>query len=214
MGFQSVFAASGVSALVFSLASKGLVEQIVGGFMVQAWDAIEEGESIRLGDGTEGRVEMIGLVETVLVGSDDVAIRIPNSHLAKQRVSNLSRVTRSHVKQKLRFRYSDLYDLPQVLDTIKDEIRKNCDEEVLILDGSKAFEAVLTGYEPDHVEAEVTCSFNLKPGSAEYVEQRQQVLLSIANALRRHRVEFAIPSIRYHTGNEPEFPLGRERATG
>jgi len=204
VGFKSVFAASGVSALIFSLASRGLVEQIFGGLMVQAWDAVEEGEKIRLGDGTEGVVRKIGLVETILVGSDDVEIRIPNTQVAQQRVSNLSHVTTSRVQQILRFRYSDLYKLPKVLDSIKDEIRKNCDSDALILDGSKPFDAVLTKYEPDHVQAEVVVCFDLKPGSHEFIQQRQRVLLSIAYALQANNVAFAIPSIRYHTGTDDD----------
>jgi len=200
MGFQSLFAASGVSALVFSLASRGLVEQIASGFILQAWDAIEEGESIRLGDGTEGTVVRVGLVETVLVGGDDVETRIPNTQISKQRISNLSHVTKSQFKQILRFKYSDLSKVPDVLDTIKQEIKANCWD--LIVDGSKPFRAVLTQYEPDHVQAEITCNFNLKPGSAGFIEARQQVLLAIANAIAMHNVEFAIPSIRYHTTDE------------
>lgn len=112
VGLQSLFAASGVSALVFTVASKGLVEQIVAGFIIQAWDAIEEGEKIRLGDGTEGVVKRIGLVETEVVGFDSISTRIPNSQLTGQRVSPLSKLTVSQVKQVLRFKYSDLDKIP------------------------------------------------------------------------------------------------------
>jgi small-conductance mechanosensitive channel len=73
MRLKSLFAASGVSALVFTLASRNLVEQLVGGFIIRAWDAIEEGESVKLGDGTEGKVSKIGLMETVIIGSDNLA---------------------------------------------------------------------------------------------------------------------------------------------
>ena len=43
VGLQSLFAASGASAIIISMAGKGVVEQIIGGLMIQAWDAIEEG---------------------------------------------------------------------------------------------------------------------------------------------------------------------------
>lgn len=198
MGFQSIFAASGVSALVFSLASKGLVEQIVAGFVVQAWDAIEEGEYVKLGDGTEGTVETIGLAETHLMGSDNISVRIPNSQLAGQRVSNLSRMTRTQVKQILRFKYSDLDKLPMILGDIKSVIQANCPK--LITDGSKPFQALLTRYEADHVEAVINCHFDIEPASGESAEMRQKVMLSIAEAVKRNGIEFAIPSIFYRTG--------------
>jgi hypothetical protein len=43
IGLQSLFAASGASAIVLSLASKGMIEQLVAGLLLQAWDAMEEG---------------------------------------------------------------------------------------------------------------------------------------------------------------------------
>lgn len=64
-------------------------------YFLQAWDAFKEGDDILLGDGTAGTVNKIGLVETELVGYDNVAIRIPNSELATQRVSNMSRISLS-----------------------------------------------------------------------------------------------------------------------
>ena len=83
--------------------------------------------------------------------------------------------------------------LPAVLEAIKAEIQRNCPR--LIIDGSKPFRAVLTAYEPDHVRVEVDCHFEINPGSGEYVETRQQVLLSIANAVKESEIEFALPSM-------------------
>jgi small-conductance mechanosensitive channel len=194
MRIKSIFAASGISALVFTLASRNLVEQLMGGLMVRAWDAIEEGESVRLGDGTEGTVSKIGLMETIIIGSDNLATRISNSELCKQRVSNISRQTVSQVKQVVRFKYSDLDKIPRLLDDIKAEIHKNCPK--LIDDRCKV---VLTKYEPDHVRAEVNCHFDMNPDTDEYVETRQKVLLSIANTVQKNNVEFALPSIYYET---------------
>ena len=199
-GLKSVFAASGVSAVVLSLACKGLIEQVVGGIMVRAWDAIEVGEYIRLQDGMEGTVTRIGLVDTEIIGGDNIVVWIPNSSIPGQRVSNISRTKRSRVKQLLRFKYSDLQKLSGVLAAIKAEIQRNCPK--LIIDGSKPFRAVLTAYEPDHVRVEVDCHFEINPGSGEYVETRQQVLLSIANAVKENEIEFALPSMFYATSGD------------
>jgi small-conductance mechanosensitive channel len=197
-GIQSLFAASGVSALVFSLASKGLATEIVGGFLIQAWDAFEVGDYIRLGDGTEGQVTRIGLMETEII-QNEIPMRIANSQLTSsgQRVSNLSRLTVSQVNQELRFKYTDLDKLPDLLEEIKHEIKKSCKK--LIVDGSKPFRAVITGYKPDHVAVQVICHFTINPSSGEYIEMRQQVLLAIANAVKHSGVDFAIPAIAYET---------------
>lgn len=197
MSLQSLFTAGGVGALLFSLASRGLAEQIVSGFMVNAWDAIEEGNDVVLGDKTEGVIHRIGLVETEIMGYDNVVTKIPNSQLTAQRISNLSRVKRSRVKQVLRFKYKDLEKLPYLFCEMKDEIQAACPH--LICDGTKPFQALLSSYQPDHVEAYVNCHFDIPPATCAYVENRQQVLLAIARAMRKHDVEFALPSIVYET---------------
>ena len=195
MGVQSIIAGSGVGALVFSLASKDLASALVSGFIVQAWDAFEVGDDVRLGDGTEGTVKKIGLVETELQSFDNIVQRIPNSQLTNTRVSNLSRMEKSRVNQKLRFKYQDLKKLPKVLGDIKAEIADSC--PALISDGSKPFQALLVEYAPDHISAVVNCHFTIPVASREYADNRQTVLLAIARAVERNGVSFALPSIIY-----------------
>lgn len=109
------------------------------------------------------------------------------------------------MQQNLRFKYSDLEKLPQTLDDICLEIKQSC--PTLITDGSKPFQAVLTQYESDHVEALVRCHFNIAPvDGSSVLENQQQVLLAIARAIKRNNVEFAPPSILYQTKNG-EDPL-------
>jgi small-conductance mechanosensitive channel len=195
MGLNSLFAASGVSAIVFSLASKGMVEQMVGGLLLSAWDAIEVGEYVRLGDGTEGTVVRIGLIETELLGPDHVPMRVPNTQIAGKRISMYSKVTKSQVKQTLRFKYSDLEKLPKVLKAIQDEIAKQCADVPL----EKPPQVVLTQYEADHIQAAVSVSLNIKPGSAEFVAVREKIMFAIADAVQKFNVDFAIPAIQYET---------------
>jgi len=120
MGFKSLFAVSGVSALFFSLVSKDLAEHIVGGLAVQVWDAFSVGETIILGNGLSGKVVSIGLVETE-IECDNVITKIPNSKIVNERVSNISRATKSQVIQTLRFSYSDIKKVPKVLADIQGE---------------------------------------------------------------------------------------------
>ena len=199
LGMQSVLSAGGVGALVFSLASQDLAQGLVGGLAVQAWDAFAVGDKIILGDGTEGIVTEIGLVETHLKGYDGIVTRIPNSQLTTARVSNLSRVQRSRLVQNLRFKYKDLDKLPAVLEDIKAEIISSCPS--VITDGSAGFFAVLEEYRADHIGALVLANFNdIPPRTAEFINNRQEFLLAIARAVKKHGVEFAIPSIEYRGG--------------
>mmetsp|Transcript_23187 Transcript_23187/g.39505 ORF Transcript_23187/g.39505 Transcript_23187/m.39505 type:complete len:159 (+) Transcript_23187:169-645(+) len=114
MGIQSLFAISGASAVFFSLVSKDLAEHIVGGLAVQVWDAFSVGETITLGNGLSGKVVSIGLVETEIESSNNVITKIPNSKIVNERVSNISRATKSQVVQTLRFSYGDIKLVPKV----------------------------------------------------------------------------------------------------
>ncbi|CAB9502812.1 MscS family protein [Seminavis robusta] len=195
MGFQSVFAASGIGALIFSLASKDLAEQIVGGVILQAWDFAEEGDDVRLGDGTEGTIRKIGLVETEIAGYDNIVIKLPNSQIINQRVSNISRTKQSQVKQILRFDYTDIEKVPQLLQDIKEEIQASCPK--LITDGSKPFAAVMSNYQDDHIQCVVNVHFQIQPSSQEYSDNKEEVLRAIARAVANNDMKFAIPAINY-----------------
>lgn len=120
MGFESLFAVSGVSALFFSLLSKDLAEHIVGGLSVQVWDAFSVGEIISLGNGLSGKVVSIGLVETE-IESNNVITKIPNSKIANEIVSNISRAPKSQVVQTIRFKYEDIKKVPKVLADMRGE---------------------------------------------------------------------------------------------
>lgn len=128
VGLQSVLSAGGIGALMFSLASKDFAENIIGGISLNAWDAVNVGDKVRIGNGIEGTIMEIGLLETIIQGYDDIVTRIPNAQLTRTRISNLSRVKKSRVKQNLRFKYRDLDSIPQVLEEIKQEIRLSCPE--------------------------------------------------------------------------------------
>jgi Mechanosensitive ion channel len=90
-----------------------------------------------------------------------IFVTVPNKDLADQRVSNMSRVQQSAVKQKLRFKYADIDKLPDVLESIKEEVKKTCPQ--VITDGSRPFRAFLTGYHADHISANLDFRFRLKP---------------------------------------------------
>ena len=187
-GFQSLFAAGGIGALIVGLASKDLAENIVGGLLVSSWNAFAIGDIVRLGDGTEGTIQQVGLVETEIMGYDSTVTMIPNAELTTQRVCNLSRIQKSAVRQSvtLKCNNKDTVDqLPMILEDIKHEIRSSC-PKVLIVDGSKPFRAVLTQYEDDHVKALVECHFSVSPVSSDYVTLRQEVILAIARAIHKN----------------------------
>jgi small-conductance mechanosensitive channel len=194
LGFavKSIFAFGSIGTLVFSLASQGIVANLMNGLLLSASDRVYEGDSVKFGNGLEGTVVKMGWIETVIRGSDEIMMTVPNSDLASQQLANLSRLLRCQIKQTLRFSYKDVDKLSKVCDDIKAEIRKACPE--LITDGTRAFRCHWIGYEEDHLSVMVQAHFRIRPLGSEYWVNRQRVLEAISRAVEKNDVEFEIQS--------------------
>lgn len=129
-------------------------------------------------------------METTIRGPDEIMVTVPNADLAGERVSNLSRIQQSQVKQTLRFEYKDADKLPLLVENIKQEIKSACPQ--LISDGSRPFRVHFTGYGPDHCEVRVNAHFDIKPVGNDYWDNRQRVVVAIQKAVKKHDMDFAI----------------------
>ena len=196
--FSSIFALGSVGTLVFSLASKDVASQFIGGLALSASNKFHEGEEIKLGDSTVGIVSRVGWMNTEIRGFDEIVMKIPNSQLANQRVSNVSRMRKSQVKQFLWIGYNDIYKIPQFIEDVKVEIKSSC--PLLIDDGTRPFWVHWREFASDHLEIVVDTHHNIKPSSLEYYNNRQAVLLAIARAAKKNYVEFAVPTLQLKTG--------------
>jgi small-conductance mechanosensitive channel len=161
------------------------------------------GDNVTFGDGTAGRVAKLGWMETVLRNSDNTLTRVPNALLASQKISNVSRVAQCQVKQMLRFHYEDADVLPELLDAIRDEIKKSCSR--LVTDGKQPFRVYWVNYNEDHLEVMVDTHHNIAPIGNAYWENRQNVLLAIHRAVKKFDVEFAQLYSLATSAGEPEW---------
>jgi small-conductance mechanosensitive channel len=103
---KGVVAVGSIWTVVVSLAVKETVSNFIHGILLSASDRIYEGDSIRLSlsdSEFRGTVARLGWLETVLRGTDDVMITIPNAQFQGEQVANLSRINVSQVYQTLRF---------------------------------------------------------------------------------------------------------------
>ena len=130
----------------------------------------------------------LGWLETVIRGGDEVPLTIPNSELFSQQVSNLSRLNKCQVSQVLRFPLSDSGKLPKLVQDIKEEIIKECPE--LITNGIRPFRCYWSSYRDDHSEVIVDAHFRIPPIGEQYHENRQKVLVTINNAVKKNDMKF------------------------
>lgn len=187
---KGVVAVGSMWTLVVSLAMKEIVSNFFNGILLSASDRIYEGDAVQIPkQNFKGSVERLGWLETVLRGSDDIMITVPNSELQGSRVSNLSRIHISQVYQTLRFKYADADKLPKLLHDIKCEIRGSCPS--VITDGSRPFRAYWTSFQPAFLEVVVEAHFRIRPVGDDYYENRQRVLLAIDRAVNGNDLQYA-----------------------
>lgn len=162
----------------------------MNGLLLSASDRVYEGDKVKFGKDISGTVVKMGWMETVVRGSDEVMLTVPNSDLASQRLSNLSRLRKCQVKQVLRFGYKDANKLTKLCDDIKEEIKTSCAE--LISDGTRPFRCHWVGYEEAHLQVVVEAHFAIRPIGDGYWMNRQKVLESINRAVEKNDVDFVI----------------------
>jgi small-conductance mechanosensitive channel len=187
---QSFLALGGIGALTIGLASHGVLTQLINGLLLISSDRLYEGDVVEFNNGLSGTIERMGWMETVVRGSDEKMIAVPNTEFMKLQVSNLSRVRYSQVKQQLRFKHKDATKLPLLMRSIKEEIRLACPN--VIVDGTRPFRAHWTSIEDDHLEVTVDAHFEVKPVGNAYWDNRQRVLQAINRAVKINQVELHI----------------------
>lgn len=96
MPIGSLVATSGVVAIILGLALQNTLGDVFSGIALTLGKAYAIGDWIQLSDGTEGRVTETNWRSTnLLTGAHNVVV-LPNSILAKQGVTNLSRPDETH----------------------------------------------------------------------------------------------------------------------
>lgn len=185
LALQSILALGSVGTVAFGLASQGVTKEVLNGLMLASSDRIYEGDHVQFGNGLQGTVVRLGWMETILRGSDEILVSVPNTNLVNQRVANLSRVPLSQVKQVLEVNLDSADQVPVLLRDLENEIRRACPH--LIDDGSRPFRIHWTGMKGDKFEITIDTRHRVRPISERYWENRQNVLAAIHRALKRQR---------------------------
>jgi small-conductance mechanosensitive channel len=208
MAMKGLVAFGSVGTLAFTLASQGLVTQLLSGLLLSLTGKMYVGDTVKFGDGTTGKVAKLSWFETDFLSSDNTRIRVPNSMLANQKMSNLSRVKQCQVQQTLRFQYRDADIIPDLVEAIREEIKVSCMR--LITDNSRPFRVFWTNYNEDHLEVVVNTHHNIAPLGDAYWMNRQNVLQAIHRAVKKFGIEFA-ELYMVPVGRESEFRVVPKR---
>lgn len=147
--FASILTLCGASSVIVGLALKEPATDIVQGTSILITDKFSTGDTIKLSDGTQGRVEELRWTDTKLRAPDATIVRIPHSHMAKNRIINFSRLDVSSVSQKLTLPNKGTQKISTLLDDISKEIRQHC-PKLITNDDKKPFDVFWTDIDGDN----------------------------------------------------------------
>jgi small-conductance mechanosensitive channel len=68
-GLQSIAAVGGLSTIIFGLAAKDFAQMLIAGIAIYNSDKFYEGEKVRFGDGTTGKIDHQGYFELHIRGT-------------------------------------------------------------------------------------------------------------------------------------------------
>ena len=178
-----------IGTLVVGLACREIASEIVSGILLATQRPFKLGDKIVYNIDKKGTVVRMDLLYTIVKGADEIRVKIPNSDLNYKTFSNLSRVHRSQVHQKLRFQYDALDRMPDLVAEIKLEIIKSCPK--LITDGSSPWMVSFNSFEARYLEVIVDARFRIKPDTDEYYQCKDDVLNAIGRAVKSCNVQFS-----------------------
>ncbi|HOB35295.1 MAG TPA: mechanosensitive ion channel family protein [Bacillota bacterium] len=177
----------GIGGLAFALAAQDTIANVFGGIVILTEKPFTIGDWIVSGD-VEGTVEDITFRSTKVRTFAHALITMPNSILAKQPITNWSRMGKRRVSFNLRVRYSTPRDvLQRCLDRIR-ELLANHDQvhpDTIFVNLDKFGESSL----------EILVYFFTKTTVwARWLEAKESILFAIMKILEEEGASLALPS--------------------
>jgi MscS family membrane protein len=201
-----VIAGLGVGGLAVALAAQKTVENLFGGVTLVADRPVQVGDFCRFGDRL-GTIEEIGLRSTRVRTLDRTLVTVPNAEFSALQLENYAARDRIWLKLVLGLRYETTADqlrgvLAALRQMLLDHPRVDDDPaRVRFLDyGAYSLDVELFAYV-------LTNRFD------EYLEVREQILLSIMDIVAEHGTGFAFPSQTIYTTRDGGIDPGRAAAT-
>ncbi len=193
LGFSisSLLTFGGVGGIVMGFAAKDMLSNIFGGLMIQMDKPFSTGDWIRSGK-FEGVVEKIGWRMTRIRTFSKNPVYIPNSIFASIPIETPSRMTNRRIKEVIGIRYDDIAQMPNIIAEVEALLKKHKD-----IDKSESLRVYFNYFNASSLDFNVY-AFTKTTSKDEYQRVKQQILLSIANIITKHKAEIAYPTQTLH----------------
>jgi small-conductance mechanosensitive channel len=119
---KSVFAVGGIGSATIILALRSTFENLAGGLLLKIQDRFRRGEKIAIGKGTDGWVEEIGLVNTIIRRVDNTRVAVPNNDFVTGEVVNWSRTPFRIFQTHIYIPFEDAEAMEPIVRHVRDSI--------------------------------------------------------------------------------------------
>jgi MscS family membrane protein len=216
LGFPvgSLIAGLGIGGLALALAGQKTIENLFGAVALAIDQPLREGDLVRVNEEV-GTVEAIGLRSTRIRTLHRTVIAIPNGKLAEMTIESLAARDRRRFQCKIALAY----------DTRVDQVRRVVQEVRAILEAhpvveEQSLDVHLVGYGESSLEIEID-AFIGTTVLAEFLDVRQELLLSFMGAVEASGTTLALPTQSLHVAADdragallaPAHPITSPRTT-
>ena len=208
LGFSisGVLAFGGIGGVAIGFASKDLLSNFFGGFIIYMDRPFAVGDWVRSPDREiEGTVENIGWRVTRIRTFDKRPLYIPNSVFSHISVENPSRMSNRRIKETIGIRYDDAAKIESIINQVKKMLQTHPD-----IDAEKTLIVNFNFFALSSLDFFIY-TFTKTTDWIKYHEVKQDVLLKIIKIVEGNGAEFAFPTSTMHLAHQEIFKTSESR---
>jgi MscS family membrane protein len=202
LGFSisGVLAFGGIGGVAVGFASKDLLSNFFGGFIIYMDRPFAVGDWVRSPDREiEGTIENIGWRVTRIRTFDKRPLYVPNSVFSHIAVENPSRMSNRRIKETIGIRYDDGSKIESIITQVKEMLKKHPE-----IDTEKTLIVNFNCFAPSSLDFFIY-TFTKTTDWIKYHDVKQDVLLKIIKIVEENGAEFAFPTTTMHLANQDIF---------
>ena len=184
ISISGILAFGGVSGIAVGFASKDMLSNFFGTFMIYLDKPFKIGDWVKIPDkGIEGTIESIGMRCTIIRSLERRPIYIPNSLFTNVAIENPSRMSHRQINETFSIRYEDLPVVETIIADIKEFLQQDTDidkKQPLVVSVSSISNAVITI---------LIYGFTKKVDFIDFNYVKQKIFLNISKIVAKHEAE-------------------------
>jgi MscS family membrane protein len=196
---SGLLAFGGIGGIAVGFAAKDLLANFFGGLMIYLDRPFSVGDWIRSPDKEiEGTVEDVGWRLTRIRTFDKRPLYIPNSVFASISVENPSRMTNRRIYETVGIRYCDMDSMNNIVQQVTQMLKDHDaidNNQTMIVNFNKFSDSSLDFF---------IYTFTKTTDWIEFHSVKQDVLLQIAEIIKKNGSEIAFPTSSIHLESAPE----------